>query len=110
MKAAETYGDLFAQDPGITLPQLRFSYGKALFAIDRNQDALTQLELALSGPVAIRAEALLYMGQIYARQGDLDRAKEYFAVVRQIDPQLWGRYEPSLRNAGFLRDIERPSR
>ena len=110
MKAVDTYADLFAQDPGIALPQLRFSYGKALFAVDRNQDALPQLELALSGPVAVRAEASLYIGQIYARQGDLERAERHFAVVRQIDPQMWTQYEPSLRNAGLIPPQESPAK
>jgi tetratricopeptide (TPR) repeat protein len=107
-KAVEIYRDLFAQDSSITLPALRASYGKALFAIDRMQDALPQFEMALSGSIPIRAEAMLYMGQIYATQGNVERAQQIFATVRQIDPLMWRENESALRNAGFLQDSQTP--
>ncbi|HZD07711.1 MAG TPA: hypothetical protein VE176_05650, partial [Candidatus Limnocylindrales bacterium] len=107
-KAVEVYRDLFAQDSSITLPPLRASYGKALFATDRMQDALPQFEMALSGSIPVRAEAMLYMGQIYASQGDKERAQQFFAAVKQIDPLTWMQNESALRNAGFLQDSETP--
>ncbi len=90
------------------IPDLLFSYGKALFAVNRNRQALPLLEKALPGLGSARPEAALYIGQIYAAMGDVSLAEQYYSLVRQLDPQVWNQQEPALRNAGLLRSVAPP--
>ena len=101
--AVRAYDSLFKQEPTIALPGLLFSYGKALFAVDRNREALEYIERALPDLGSARAEAAFYIGQIYAGLGEMDRAEQYYALVRRLDPQLWSQNEPALRQSRLLR-------
>jgi tetratricopeptide (TPR) repeat protein len=82
--ALKAYEDLFAQEPGIAIPDLLFSYGKALFAVDRSREALPWLERALPGLGPARAD-------------------QFYSLVRQLAPQFWSEQEPALRKSGLLR-------
>ena len=48
------------------------------------------------------AEASLYIGQILAARGDHAAARERFAAVRTLVPEMWPQIEASLRQKGFL--------
>ncbi len=48
------------------------------------------------------AEASLYLGQILAARGDHAAARERFAAVRTLVPQMWPQIEASLRQKGLL--------
>jgi tetratricopeptide (TPR) repeat protein len=102
-EAVRAYDSLFKQEPTIALPGLLFSYGKALFAVDRNREALEYIERALTDLGSARAEAAFYIGQIYAQLGDTDRAEQYYALVRRLDPRLWSQNEAALRQSRLLR-------
>ncbi|HYN01977.1 MAG TPA: tetratricopeptide repeat protein, partial [Vicinamibacteria bacterium] len=101
--AADAYRRAFETDPALDHPGMRFSLGKALFLLDRNAEALPHLERASRNLDPGRlAEASLYIGQILAASGDHAAARERFAAVRTLVPEMWPQIEASLRQKGFL--------
>jgi len=90
--AAEAKG---ATDPTLDKAGIFFGLGKALFVLDRPKEALPYLERVgerLDPPLL--AETALYLGQIYAAQGDLEKADHYFDTVRRLAPEIGARLPP----------------
>jgi hypothetical protein len=91
-RAASAYEKALATDPTLDSPGIFFGLGKALFVLDRTKEARPYLERVgerLDPPLV--AEAALYLGQIYADQGDTRTANRYFDTVRRLAPELGDR-------------------
>ncbi len=91
-QAATAYAKALATDPGLDNAGIFFGLGKALFVLDRPREAQPYLERVgnrLAGPVV--AETALYLGQIYADQGDMETANRYFDTVRRLAPEVGAR-------------------
>lgn len=94
-QASTAYAKALATDPTLDKAGIFFGLGKALFVLDRPKEALPYLERVgerLDPP--LRAETALYLGQIYAAQGDMKTANHYFDTVRLLAPEIGARLPP----------------
>ena len=94
-RASTAYAKALATDPTLDKPGIFFGLGKALFVLDRPKEALPYLERVgerLDPPIL--AETALYLGQIYAAQGDMQKANHYFDTVRLLAPEIGARLPP----------------
>lgn len=94
-RAATAYAKALETDPTLDRPGIFFGLGKALFVTDRPKEALPYLERVgerLDPPMI--AETALYLGQIYAAQGDMQKADHYFDTVRLLAPEIGARLPP----------------
>jgi hypothetical protein len=94
-RASTAYAKALATDPTLDKPGIFFGLGKALFVLDRPKEALPYLERVgerLDPPLV--AETALYLGQIYAAQGDMKTANHYFDTVRLLAPEIGARLPP----------------
>lgn len=94
-RASMAYAKALATDPTLDKPGIFFGLGKALFVLDRPKEALPYLERVgerLDPPLV--AETALYLGQIYAAQGDMKTANHYFDTVRLLAPEIGARLPP----------------
>jgi hypothetical protein len=94
-QASSAYAKALATDPSLDKPGIFFGLGKALFVLDRPKEARPYLERVgerLEPPLV--AETALYLGQIYAAQGDLKTADRYFDTVRLLAPEIAVRLPP----------------
>lgn len=94
-QASTAYAKALATDPTLDRAGIFFGLGKALFVLDRPKEALPYLERVgerLDPPLV--AETALYLGQIYAAQGDMKKADHYFDTVRLLAPEIGVRLPP----------------
>ena len=94
-RASTAYAKALATDPSLDNPGVFFGLGKALFVLDRPKEALPYLERVGErlDPLLV-AETALYLGQIYAGQGDMKTADRYFDTVRRLAPEVGARLPP----------------
>jgi len=95
-QASTAYAKALATDPALDNPGVFFGLGKALFVLDRPKEAQPYLERVgerLDPPLV--AETALYLGQIYADQGDMKTANRYFDTVRRLAPEIAARLPQS---------------
>jgi hypothetical protein len=86
--ALDAYQRILALDPAQSNPEVLFAMGKALFALDREDEAKGKLEEALAQQPG-RGEALLYLAQIEKRRGNGERARGYLKRLKAVDPGLY---------------------
>jgi hypothetical protein len=94
-RASTAYAKALATDPTLDNPGIFFGLGKALFVLDRPKEARPYLERVgerLDPPLV--AETALYLGQIYAGEGDMKTANRYFDTVRRLAPEVGARLPP----------------